>query len=123
MLHAALARYDKYSFGAIPLDRPEGGRKACPRRNAPHPPPLLLHLAALHADASPLSIFARRSVHSRCGEAAGPRGVSRGQRFGRVLDLALYGDEELASIAAATVITDLLSGEPVEDESVLTDAA
>ena len=37
--------------------------------------------------------------------------------------LALYGDEELASIAAATVITDLLSAEPLEDEAVLTDAA
>ena len=37
--------------------------------------------------------------------------------------VALYGDEELASVAAATVITDLLSAEPCESESVLTDAA
>ena len=37
--------------------------------------------------------------------------------------LELYGDEELASVAAATVITDLLSVEPVAPEAALTDAA
>ena len=37
--------------------------------------------------------------------------------------LALYGDEELASVAAATVITDLLSAEPDATDCALTDAA
>ena len=37
--------------------------------------------------------------------------------------LELYGDEELASVAAATVITDLLSVEPAESEAALIDAA
>ena len=37
--------------------------------------------------------------------------------------LSLYNDEELASIATATVITDLLAGEPVETNTALTDAA
>lgn len=37
--------------------------------------------------------------------------------------LELYGDEELASVAAATVITDLLATEPVESQQAMTDAA
>ena len=37
--------------------------------------------------------------------------------------LSLYNDEDQASIATATVITDLLSGEPVEPSEALTDAA
>ena len=37
--------------------------------------------------------------------------------------LELYGDEELASVATATVITDLLTIEPVENQQALTDAA
>ena len=37
--------------------------------------------------------------------------------------LELYGDEELASVAAATVITDLLTTEPVENQQAMTDAA
>ena len=37
--------------------------------------------------------------------------------------LALYGDKELASVATATVITDLLSDEYEEDDVALTDAA
>ena len=37
--------------------------------------------------------------------------------------LSMYGDEELASVATATVITDLLSEEHDVVDSVLTDAA
>ena len=37
--------------------------------------------------------------------------------------LTLYNDEELAAIATATVITDLLSCEPTESDKALTDAA
>ena len=37
--------------------------------------------------------------------------------------LALYGDPEIASVAASTVITELLSAEPAESEIALVDAA
>jgi len=37
--------------------------------------------------------------------------------------LALYGDAELASVAASTVITELLAAEPAESDIALTDAA
>ena len=37
--------------------------------------------------------------------------------------LELYGDEELASVAAATVITDLLAAEPTEGQQAMNDAA